>query len=55
MNHNEKKMVDAIASNNPSEFANAFKDTMKTRVAQKLDDERVQVARDIVKDNNEED
>ena len=36
-------------------YVNTFKDDMKNRVSQKLDDERTQVSRDIVQDNSKED
>ena len=55
MKHNEKKMVDAILTNSPVDFVDAFKDDMNIRVSQKLDDERTQVSRDIIQDNSKED
>jgi|15BtaG_2_1085339.scaffolds.fasta_scaffold99502_2 hypothetical protein len=55
MKHNEKKMVDAILTDNPSEFVDAFKDDMNNRVSNKLDDERTQVSRDIIHDKSKED
>tara|TARA_Y100001938_G_scaffold138364_1_gene203718 strand:+ start:9066 stop:9233 length:168 start_codon:yes stop_codon:yes gene_type:complete len=54
MKHNETKMVDAIMQDNPSEFVNAFKNDMAVRVSQKLDDERTQVAKNIVNDEPKE-
>ena len=55
MKHNEKKMVDAILTDNPSEFVDAFKDDMNNRISNKLDDERTQVSRDIIHDKSKED
>ena len=54
LKHNETKMVDAIIQDNPSEFVNAFKNDMAVRVSQKLDDERTQVAKNIVNDEPKE-
>ena len=39
---------------NPSELVNAFKNDMAVRVSQKLDDERKQVASEIVSDEPKE-
>ena len=50
MNHNEKKMVDAVVTDNPAEFVSSFKKAMTDRVSQKLDDERNQVSKEIVTD-----
>jgi hypothetical protein len=55
MRHNEKKMVDAILTNNPTDFVDAFKDDMNNRVSQKLEDEKTQVSKNIVVDNQKED
>jgi len=54
MKHNETKMIDAIMKDEPTEFVNAFKDDMKNRISNKLDDMRVQVAKDIVNDEPKE-
>lgn len=54
MKHNEKKMVDAIMTDNPTEFVNAFKNSMNSRMSQKLDDERTTVSKDIVTDDTKE-
>ena len=57
MKHNEKKMVDAILTDNPSEFVDAFKNDMNIRVSNKLDDERTQVSKDVInkQDDQKED
>jgi len=52
MKHNEKKMVDAILTDNPSEFVDAFKNDMSIRVSNKLDDERTQVSKDVLNKQN---
>ena len=54
MKHNEKKMVDAILTDNPSEFVDAFKDDMNNRISNKLDDERTQVSRDVLDNQNDQ-
>jgi len=54
MKHNEKKMVDAILTDNPSEFVDAFKNDMNIRVSNKLDDERTQVSRDVLDNQNDQ-
>ncbi len=54
MKHNEKKMVDAILTDNPSEFVDAFKNDMNLRVSNKLDDERTQVSRDVLDNQNDQ-
>ena len=54
MKHNEKKMVDAIMQNNPAEFVDAFKNDMNTRMSQKLDDERTEVSKKLVDDEQKE-
>jgi hypothetical protein len=48
MKHNEKKMVDAIMNDTPSEFVDAFKNNMNDRISQKIDNEKIQVAKEII-------